>query len=233
MSADRHLLAAGLGAMCFAFPASPSHANAARPTNGCAVFASEAAMRSGLPLDMILRVMRAESGGNPRAVSPKGAIGCMQIMPATWATLAARYGLASDPFDARMNMIGGALYLAELRTRFGIPGAYATYNAGPNRYTRFSANGVPLPAETVAYAARLGGAGVPIIKADAQARWQEAALFVARPASTSEPASVVPPSAVGMNDSAADRATAPTDSAPSVRLDPMFPLGVRNVALRR
>jgi len=190
-------------------------------------------MRSGLPLDMILRVMRAESGGNPRSVSPKRAMGCMQIMPATWATLTARYGLGGNPFDARMNMIGGAIYLAELRTRFGIPGAYAAYNAGPNRYTRFAASGVPLPAETVAYAARLGGAGAPIIKADVQARWQEAALFIARPASTSKPAVVAPQSAAGTNDVAADRAAAPNDSVPPVRLDPMFPLGIRNVALRR
>ena len=232
MSAARQLLAAGLGAMCLAVPASPSLANA-RPTDGCAVFAPEAAMRSALPLDMILRVMRAESGGNPRAVSPRGAIGCMQIMPATWATLTARYGLGVDPFDARMNMTGGALYLAELRTRFGIPGAYAAYNAGPNRYTGFAADGVPLPAETVAYAARLGGAGTAIINANVQARWQEAALFIARSASTSKPAGVAPPSAAGTNDGVADRAAAPSDSVPTVRVDPMFPLSVRDVALRR
>jgi len=232
MNMGRHLLAAGLGTMCLAFPGSPLLADA-RPNDGCAVFAPEAAMRSGLPLDTILRVMRAESGGNPHAVSPKGAMGCMQIMPTTWATLSARYGLGSDPFDARMNMIGGARYLAELRTRFGIPGAYAAYNAGPNRYTRFAADGVPLPAETVAYAARLGSAGAPIIKADAQARWQEAALFVARPTSTTKPAGVAPPSAANTNNVAADRAAAPGDSVPTVRSDPMFPLDLRNVALRR
>lgn len=232
MSGGRLLRVAGFGMTCLAFTAFPALAKS-QPTDACAVHAPEAVMRSGLPHDMILRVMRAESGGNPRAVSPRGAMGCMQIMPATWATLSARYGLGADPFDARMNMIGGALYLAELRTRFGIPGAYAAYNAGPNRYTRFAASGVPLPAETVAYAARLGGAGAPIIKADAQARWQEAALFIARPASTSKPASVAPPSAAGTNDGVADRAAAPNDSVPTVRSNPMFPLGVRNVALRR
>ena len=47
--------------------------------------------RSGLGVDVIMRVMRAESGGDARAVSPKGAIGCMQIMPPTWADLTARY----------------------------------------------------------------------------------------------------------------------------------------------
>lgn len=232
MSGNRLLRAAGLGMTCLASTVFPVLAKS-QPTDACAVHAPEAAMRSDLPLDMILRVMRAESGGNPRAVSLKGAMGCMQIMPGTWATLSARYVLGGDPFDARMNMIGGALYLAELRTRFGIPGAYAAYNAGPNRYERFAANGVSLPAETVAYAARLGGVGAPIIKADAQARWQEAALFIARPASTSKPASVAPPAATGTNDAVADRAAAPSDSVPTVRLDPMFPLSVRNAALRR
>ena len=232
MSVVRHMLGPGLGMICLALPASPSLANA-QPSDGCAVFAPEAAMRSGLPLDMILHVMRAESGGNPRAVSPKGAMGCMQIMPATWATLSARYGLGFDPFDARMNMIGGALYLAELRTRFGIPGTYAAYNAGPNRFARFATSGIPLPAETVAYAARLGGAGVPIIKADAQARWQEAALFIARPVTASKLASVAPPTAVGAHDVGAGLSVASSDSAPAVHLNPMFSLGVRNGALRR
>lgn len=137
-------------------------------------------MRSGIGVDVILRVMRAESGGNPGIVSPKGAIGCMQIMPATWAYLSPRYSLGSDPYDARMNMIGGALYLAELAHRFGWPGAYAAYNAGPARYIRYAANGLPLPAETVAYAARLGGAAAPAIAAIPRARWQEARLFLDR-----------------------------------------------------
>lgn len=137
-------------------------------------------MRSGVAVDVILRVMRAESGGTPGIVSVKGAIGCMQIMPGTWTYLSQRYGLGSDPYDARMNMIGGALYLAELVRRFGWPGAYAAYNAGPARYIRYAANGVPLPAETVAYAARLGGTAVPAIAAIPHARWQESRLFLDR-----------------------------------------------------
>ena len=152
----------------------------AMSTTSCRAHAPGAAMRSGLTVDVILRVMRAESGGNPGIVSPKGAIGCMQIMPATWAYLSPRYSLGSDPYDARMNMIGGALYLAELARRFGWPGAYAAYNAGPARYIRYAANGVPLPAETVAYAARLGGAAAPTIAAIPLARWQEARLFLDR-----------------------------------------------------
>src|SRR3546814_19550300 len=76
--------------------------------------------------------MHAESLGRPRAMSHKGAMGCMQIMPATWADLTRRHTLGGDPFDPRMNMIGGALYLAELARQFGFPGAYSAYNAVPS-----------------------------------------------------------------------------------------------------
>ena len=159
-----------------------AHAAPSAPPSAasCRAHAPEAAIRSGIAVDVILRVMRAESGGNPGIVSPKGAIGCMQIMLATWAYLLPRYRLGSDPYDARMNMIGGALYLAELARRFGWPGAYAAYNAGPARYILYTANGVPLPAETVAYTVRLGGAAAPAIAAIPRARWQEARLFLDR-----------------------------------------------------
>ncbi|GGO94068.1 lytic transglycosylase domain-containing protein [Stakelama pacifica] len=159
---------------------------ASSATNGCALHAPEAANRSGLPIDVVLRVMMAESGGNPRIVSPKGAMGCMQIMPATWAYLTARYRLGPDPFDARMNMIGGAMYLAELTNRYGAAGAIAAYNAGPGRYERYVAGSAPLPAETIAYAARIAS---PVTRGPAPIappRWQEAELFLAR-AVTSDP----------------------------------------------
>ncbi len=156
------------------------------PSTACRAHAPEAAVRSAVAVEVILRVMRAESGGRRNVVSRKGAIGCMQIMPTTWAYLSLRYGLGADPYDARMNMIGGALYLAELSRRFGRPGAYAAYNAGPGRYIRYAANGVPLPAETVAYATRLGGAAAPAIAAIPQVRWQEARLFLNRASKASD-----------------------------------------------
>ncbi len=158
----------------------PALARSAASTSACLAHAPEAAARSGLPINVITRVMLAESRGNPNVISSKGAIGCMQIMPATWLYLSQRYGLGADPFDARMNMIGGALYLVELTRKFGLPGAYAAYNAGPARYVRFAANGFPLPVETVAYAARLGGAAAPAVAERPRLRWQDASLFVAR-----------------------------------------------------
>ena len=174
------LAAAALGAGWL----SPAPARATAPAaDACARHAPEAAMRSGLPVDVILRVMHAESRGRPRAVSHKGAMGCMQIMPGTWADLTGRYGLGSDPWNPRMNMIGGALYLAELARQFGFPGAYSAYNAGPGRYLRYVRGGVPLPAETIAYASQITGgaapgrspapAGVP-----SAPRWQEAGIFM-------------------------------------------------------
>ena len=128
-----------------------------------------------------MRVMLAESGGNSRVVSAKGAIGCMQIMPATWSYLTARYNLGTAPFDARMNMIGGAMYLAELAARYGWPGAFSAYNAGPGRYQRYVQGGMALPAETIAYTARLGGNAAALPMATAEPRWQEARLFITRP----------------------------------------------------
>jgi soluble lytic murein transglycosylase-like protein len=171
-------------------PASVAVAPAGATSHGasaCAHHAPEAARRSGLSVEIILGVMYAESRGRPRAISPKGAIGCMQIMPPTWAHLTRRYSLGRDPWDARMNMIGGALYLAELVRQFGMPGAYSAYNAGPGRYRRHVRDGVPLPAETVAYAAALTGKAPPRAPSYAQAdrdptiRWQEAGLFMTAP----------------------------------------------------
>src|SRR3546814_1888172 len=84
-----------------------------------------------------------------------------------------------------MNMIGGALYLAELARQFGFPGAYSAYNAGPGRYQRYVRRGVPLPSETVAYTAQItGGSPMParsVVAADKPTlpRWQEAGLFMA------------------------------------------------------
>lgn len=201
------------GALALFAAACPVAAQPASPpaAKGCALHAAEAANRSGLPIDVVLRVMMAESGGHPRIVSPKGAMGCTQIMPATWAYLTVRYRLGSDPFDARMNMIGGAMYLAELASRYGWPGAFSAYNAGPGRYQRYVQNGAPLPAETIAYTARLGGSAEVRSTGVLAPRWQEARLFMTRPV---------------LGD-ATDLPSAREDSravAEERRSDPLFPL---------
>ena len=135
--------------------------------------------------------MRAESFGDVRAISPKGAIGLMQIMPGTWAGLRQRYRLGADPYDAHDNIIAGAAYLRELHDRYGIPGFLAAYNAGPARWEDHLATGRPLPAETRAYLTRLapivGGSSADdtVILAAVVKSWTEASLFPARPASPS------------------------------------------------
>ena len=78
---------------------------------------AEAAQRFGIPEAWIWAVMRAESNGDPGAVSRVGAMGLMQLMPGTWAALTARYGLGGNPWDARANIHAGAAYLREMLER--------------------------------------------------------------------------------------------------------------------
>jgi soluble lytic murein transglycosylase-like protein len=157
-----------------------------------AAFVAEASQRFGIPAAWIRAVMHAESFGDVRAISPKGAIGLMQIMPETWAALRQRYRLGANPFDAHDNIIAGAAYLRELHNRYGIPGFLAAYNAGPGRWEDHLATGRPLPAETRAYLTRLapivGGSSADdaVILAAVVKSWTEASLFPARPASPSD-----------------------------------------------
>lgn len=123
---------------------------------------AEASERFGVPAVWIERVMRAESrgrttlGGRP-ITSPAGAMGLMQLMPGTWAELRRRLRLGSDPHQPRDNILAGTAYLREMYDRFGYPGLFAAYNAGPGRYASALAAGQPLPAETRAYLASVAG----------------------------------------------------------------------------
>lgn len=153
-----------------------------------AAFVTEASQRFGIPEHWIRSVRRVESADDVRAVSSAGAMGLMQVMPATWAELRVRYGLGRDPFDPRDNIIAGTAYLREMYDRYGSPGFLAAYNAGPGRYEEYLA-GRPLPAETRAYVATLaplvGGGNlspttpgtVAVAAADPHA-WRRAPLFV-------------------------------------------------------
>jgi hypothetical protein len=118
-----------------------------------AVIVAEASHRFAMPSSWIRAVMRAESLDDVRALSPKGAMGLMQIMPETWAELRLRYGLGADPYDPHDNIIAGAAYLRELHDRYGEPGFLAAYNAGPGRYEDHVTAGRPLPPETTSYMA--------------------------------------------------------------------------------
>ena len=115
----------------------------------------EASQRFGFPARWIEVVIKAESSGEPKAVSPRGAIGLMQLMPETWAELCDQYGFGVDPFDPCANILAGTAYLKAMQDRFGYPALFAAYNAGPGRYEDHLRTGKRLPAETRAYVARI------------------------------------------------------------------------------
>ena len=75
--------------------------------------------------------MRQESGGQEDVISWAGAMGLMQVMPATYDDLRGRYNLGDDPFDPHNNLLAGTAYLREMYDRFGAPGFLAAYNARP------------------------------------------------------------------------------------------------------
>lgn len=106
--------------------------------------------RYHLDPDLVNSVIRAESNFNPRAVSPKGAQGLMQLMPQTSSVLG-----VSNAFDTQTNVEAGTRYLRELleRYNFDLIKALAAYNAGPQRVEQFG--GVPPYHETHAYVARI------------------------------------------------------------------------------
>jgi len=109
----------------------------------------QAAERWGLPVEFVASVAQAESAFRTDAVSPKGAVGLMQLMPGTAAMLGA------DPNDPAQNADAGARYLRELLLRYGYsaPLALAAYNAGPAAVDRHA--GIPPYAETRAYVQRV------------------------------------------------------------------------------
>lgn len=183
-----------IGVTMFGMQAVPSHAQTApivlHPQgDSYATLVDEAAQRFGIPATWIRAIMHLESRGDRRAVSPKGAMGLMQLMPETWAGLRVRYGLGRDPFDPHDNILAGAAFLREMHDRYGSPGFLAAYNAGPGRYEDYRDRHRPLPAETVAYVAAL----VPFVGDDAidgpvlvavsdPSSWMQAPLFITRSA---------------------------------------------------
>ena len=149
-------------------------------------FIAEASTRSTVPARWIRAIIQIESAGDEHAISPRGAMGLMQLMPATWVELSVRYELGLDPFDPRDNIMAGTAYLRELRDRFGSAGFLAAYHAGPTRYEQHLTTGQPLPPETTAYVTAV----TPLLGNEQAERaafrikravpWQEAPLFVER-----------------------------------------------------
>ncbi|WEK43274.1 MAG: lytic transglycosylase domain-containing protein [Candidatus Sphingomonas colombiensis] len=126
-------------------------------------FVEEASTRFGIPTSWIERVIRAESrgfttlDGHPIR-SRAGAIGLMQLMPATWAAMRTRLALGRNPDDPRDNILAGTCFLRLMYDHFGYPGLFGAYNAGPGAYADYLAGKRRLPRETVAYLGLVSGA---------------------------------------------------------------------------
>jgi Transglycosylase SLT domain/SPOR domain len=133
-----------------AFAAKPSRQEFARTVCEAAL---NQAQQSGIDSSFFVRLLWKESMFDPNAVSPKGAQGLAQFMPAT----AARRGLA-DPFDPLLAVKASAEFLADLTREFGNPGlAAAAYNAGEERVRRWKAGKSGMPTETQDYVAFITG----------------------------------------------------------------------------
>lgn len=132
-----------------AAPQTPAHAGATMTPQQ---ILTRAANDAGLPPEIVHSVAKAESGYRVKAVSPKGAIGLMQLMPGTAASLHA------DPNDPLQNAEAGAAYLAQLLEKYKddphqVSKALAAYNAGPGAVDKY--HGVPPYKETVNYVNRV------------------------------------------------------------------------------
>jgi soluble lytic murein transglycosylase-like protein len=120
----------------------------------------KAAERFAIPAPWIREVMRLESAGQAfldgqPTTSSAGAVGLMQLMPATYADLRERYGFGADSFDPHDNIFAGAAYLRELYERYGWPSLFAAYHAGPARFEAYLSTGKSLPKATRKYLAAL------------------------------------------------------------------------------
>ena len=127
----------------------PTLAPDALPVLSPEQLADRAADKYGLPRKLVRSVIAAESAFQPKAVSPKGAVGLMQLMPGTAATLGA------DPNDPVQNVDAGARYLRDLLLKYDgfLWHALAAYNAGPGAVEKYK--GVPPYRETIDYVKRI------------------------------------------------------------------------------
>ena len=136
----------------------PNYAPPGPPGDPWGPYIGQASGRFGVPQPWIRAVIHQESGGRQYAhgqpiTSDAGAMGLMQLMPATYGELATRFGLGPDPYEPHDNIMAGTGYIKDLYQQFGSPAFLAAYNAGPHRLQVYLAGHGSLPNETVNYLA--------------------------------------------------------------------------------
>jgi hypothetical protein len=124
-------------------------------------YITEASTRFDVPERWVREVMRVESGGRTEMngapiTSGAGAMGLMQVMPATYDELRSRYSLGDDPYDPHNSILAGTAYIRELYDLYGSPGFLAAYNGGPGRLDDYLTRNRALPDETRRYVAKIG-----------------------------------------------------------------------------
>ena len=149
----------------------------------------EAAEKYDVPERWIREVMRVESGGRTEMsgrpiTSGAGAMGLMQVMPATYDELRSRYSLGDDPYDPHNSILAGTAYIRELYDLYGNPGFLAAYNGGPGRLDDYLTRNRALPEETRRYVAKIG----PYITDSVPAKRSTAEMYALNSLPTSIPA---------------------------------------------
>ncbi len=132
------------------------------PSDPWGPYIHEAAAKFDVPDRWIREVMRQESGGKlyhggSLVTSGAGAMGLMQVMPATYDDIRNRYPeLGDDPYDPHNNILAGTAYIREMYDIYGSPAFLAAYNAGPGRLDDYLTSNRTLPEETRRYVAAIG-----------------------------------------------------------------------------
>ncbi len=152
-------------------------------------YIQEASGKYDVPERWIREVMRVESGGRTEMngapiTSGAGAMGLMQVMPATYDELKGRYGLGDDPYDPHNSILAGTAYIRELYDLYGNPGFLAAYNGGPGRLDDYLTRNRALPEETRRYVAKIG----PYITDSFPSRRSTAEMYAMNSLPTSIPA---------------------------------------------
>ncbi len=152
-------------------------------------YIKEASGKYDVPERWIREVMRVESGGRTEMngmpiTSGAGAMGLMQVMPATYDELRGRYGLGGDPYDPHNSILAGTAYIRELYDLYGSPGFLAAYNGGPGRLDDYLTRNRALPEETRRYVAKIG----PYITDSFPSRRSTAEMYAMNSLPTSIPA---------------------------------------------